>query len=330
MTARDLQKEAERARYSLRASFFYRAHRAWPNLAQQVEMAARRALSWNDKSDWGISDTAWERISAQGIQPGFVFSHPQLIQDDPSLIAYYRHLALLPQKGIQRFGVSTQALEEGKGRPLDTQRATAIARIVNSFICLLIDSDHNWTMEGARTAAILNLGTQMNGSWRNEVGAEGGRRVKELLVTSFSQQGLIRELRLADGTVVAAAAQLPPLATIASFTTTNEYTVAFGSEPDVAIRAPQDTLASTIEVKYGLDPAGALERYGAAKKSFEQATRENRRVVNIYLASCLTPEVRRRIDDDRLVNEDFNLTQVLGDSAKRAEFLAHVRHTVNL
>jgi hypothetical protein len=98
----------------------------------------------------------------------------------------------------------------------------------------------------------------------------------------------------------------------------------------VSIRNTEGVLKSTIEVKYGLDPAGALERYGAAKKSFEQATKENRRVHNIYLASCITPEVRNRIKEDRLVNEDFNLTEVLGNAEKRSEFLRRVEHLTTI
>jgi hypothetical protein len=108
------------------------------------------------------------------------------------------------------------------------------------------------------------------------------------------------------------------------------YVIAFGSEPDVSIRDTADALVGTIEVKYGLDPAGALERYGAAMRSFQAAVRENARVTNIYLASCFTPELRRRMNEDRLVNQDFNLLEVLGDRDKRARFLDYVRHLVGL
>ena len=120
------------------------------------------------------------------------------------------------------------------------------------------------------------------------------------------------------------------LGTVRSFVTSNGYTFIFGSEPDVAIRDSKGALISTIEVKYGLDPAGALERYGAAKKSFEQATKENRRVHNIYLVSCITPEVRNRIKEDRLVNDDFNLTDILGDAESRNNFLRHIEHLINI
>lgn len=92
----------------------------------------------------------------------------------------------------------------------------------------------------------------------------------------------------------------------------------------------QKTGVTKEKVKYGLDAAGALERYGAAKKSFEQATRENRRVVNIYLPAVITPELRKRIDDDRLVNQDFNLIEVFTQSALRQRFLESFKRLIGL
>ena len=192
-----------------------------------------------------------------------------------------------------------------------------------------------WTLDKSRVAALLNLGSQINGSWRNEVGAEGGRKVKELLLEHFARKKLIVGATRTDGASLVMKSRndtkmLAPLETIRSFVTDGGYRFTFGSEPDVAIRDSKGILISTIEVKYGLDPAGALERYGAAKKSFEQATKENRRVHNIYLASCITAELRARIDGDRLVNEDFNLTEILADAKMRANFLKRVEHLVSL
>ncbi len=96
------------------------------------------------------------------------------------------------------------------------------------------------------------------------------------------------------------------------------------------MRNTRGNLIGTVEIKYGLDSAAALERYGAAQKSFEAAIRENARVSNVYLASCITPEVRRRISEDRVVNEDFNLTEVLNNEAKREEFLNYISRLLEL
>jgi hypothetical protein len=300
-----------------------------------LSLARALEVNWESRKELGISETAWHRIQAQGIDPVNVFCHPEVIKATPPLIAYYRCLALLPQKGTQRLAYATKQFEDGKRTSLAEKQATKLSQVFNGLVSLLIESDPRWSLEQNRIAALLNLGTQVNGSWRNEIGAEGSRRVKELLISYFVQAGLVAEASRTDGskievTELAGAPEAPPIEIIRSFKTPAGYMFTFGSEPDVSIRSADGVLVSTIEVKYGLDPAGALERYGAAKKSFEQAARENRKVHNIYLASCITPEVRNRISEDRFVNGDFNLTEVLGDAEKRTQFLRHIEHLISL
>jgi len=335
MSQSSLQQEAEQASYALRSSFFYRVHSLWPNLLRMLSLAEDLKVDWEGRTELGISDVAWQRIRAQGINPVNVFCHPEVIKATPPLIAYYRCLALLPQKGAQRLAYATKQFEEGKRTNVTEKQAAKLSQVFNGLVSLLIESDPKWSLEQNRVAALLNLGTQVNGSWRNEIGAEGSRRVKELLTSHLVQAGLITDASRTDGSKIevaelAGAPEAPPIDVIRSFRTSAGYTFTFGSEPDISIRNADGVLVSTIEVKYGLDPAGALERYGAAKKSFEQATRENPRVHNIYLASCITPEVRNRISEDRLVNADFNLTEVLGDAEKRTQFLKHIEHLISL
>ena len=330
MTQQDFQREAEQTRYALRSSFFYRVHSQWTSLLALAEQqAGRPGLDWTQPQNLGISDAAWRRVESDGVVQTLVFCHPEVIRQTPALITYYRCLALLPQKGLQRLaGYSTKALEEGKASNLSRSRAQGISSVLNSLISLLIDSDPNWTLENARVAALLNLGTQINGSWRNEIGSEGSRRVKELLVGSFIESRLVENVIGPDGSNVPYSEAAPSSENIRGLDTVNGYTIRFGSEPDVSIRDGQGRLISTIEIKYGLDPAGALERYGAAMKSFEAAVSENSRVVNVYLASSITPEVRRRIDDDRLVNQDFNLIELLANSEKRQEFIEYAKRLI--
>ncbi len=330
MTQPDLQREAERARYTLRSSFFYRIHFQWTTLLALAEQqVGSSSLEWSQLQELGVSDTAWDQVQDKGIDPTLVFCHPEVVRNAPPLIAYYRCLALLPQKGLQRLAASsTKNLEEGSSSNLSRPKAQRIAHVLNSLICLLVESDSNWTLENARVAALLNFGTQINGSWRNEIGSEGGRRVKALLVGSSAESELVKNIIRLDNSIVTPSDEVPSIEDIRGLITVTDYAITFSSEPDVSIRNSQGTLVATIEVKYGLDPAGALERYGAAKKSFEEAVRENSRVMNVYLPSMITPEVRRRIDDDRLVNQDFNLTEVLGNSERRREFIGYVRRLI--
>lgn len=320
----DLQRAAEYAQYALRSSFYYRTHYKWAELLALLHRVS--APDWTDRQAWGISNTAWSRFHEKREAPEGVFCHPSVITLEPRLIAYYRCLALLPQKGLQRLAVGTQNLEESGGK-LTSARAVSITRVLNNLVSLLIDSDPNWTLEGACTAALLNLGSQINGSWRNEIGNEGARRVQELVIAFALEDKRVEVMTLEDGS------QIPPGELqsgmhVRGIRLSNQFTLGFGSEPDIAVRNVEGVLVATIEVKYGLDPAGALERYGAAMRSFASATRENARVSNVYLASTITPEVRRRISEDRLVNRDFNLTEVLHNADRRKEFLNYLFRTV--
>ena len=319
----NLQEEAERARYSLRSSFYYRAHDTWRKLTGAVDGEIPQVY-WDDRRSYGISDLAWDRVLQIPEFPHRVFCHPAIIQSSGRLIAYYRCLALLPQKGLQTIATNTKDLENGKGS-LRTERALIISEVINGLISMLIESDSGWTLQAARSAGLLNLGSQINGSWRNEIGAEGARRVKQLVVAFLTSAELVKSLMLSDGTETDGDG-IRSFEDVRRVTTSIGHYLNFGSEPDIAIRSAQGLLVATIEIKYGLDQAGALERYGAAKKSFDAAVTENARVINVYLASAITPEVRRRISEDRVVSREFNLTRVLSDAEQRVQFQNYLQH----
>lgn len=74
-----------------------------------------------------------------------------------------------------------------------------------------------------------------------------------------------------------------------------------------------------------MHPAGALERYGAAKKSFEEARRNNSITKTILVASCITTEVHTRIQNDSTISTYFNLTEILSEnSTKYDQFVQEV------
>src|SRR5437773_11793068 len=99
----------------------------------------------------------------------------------------------------------------------------------------------------------------------------------------------------------------------------------FSSEPDIAFEQ-RGIVKATGEIKGGIDPAGALERYGAAKKSFEHAVQRSSRCRNFYLGGVFTPELQRRIDADRLVEKTYNIIALLNDETVRAEFFNELFH----
>lgn len=105
----------------------------------------------------------------------------------------------------------------------------------------------------------------------------------------------------------------------------NQTSILFSSEPDISLLDNQGRTVGVIEVKGGTDPAGALERYGAAKKSFEEALRRNSEVKTILVASCITAQVQTRIQLDSTISCYFNLTEILSeDSTQYAQFVQEV------
>ena len=324
------QREVTQTQYSLRSFFFYHARKLFRLLCDTVVEVDSSRYDWSRLQELGISRSSWEYVQKKAIPRCQIFCHPQLIRKFPILIAYYRSIALLPQKGLQRLAFTTKSLEEGKGKPLSESKAIRLSRVINSLISSIIDSDPSFSIEDIYLAAQANLGTQIDGSWRGEIGTEGSRRIRALILKYFLDNQWLSEITLKDDIV---ASPLKPLAStdeVKGFTLINGYKILFGSEPDISIRNKEDILEGAIEVKAGLDPAGAMERYGAAKKSFDKVLNENKAAITIYLASCLTPAVKNAIADNRLVKKDYNLTKIFFDDEARGEFLNELKWVVHL
>ena len=123
---------------------------------------------------------------------------------------------------------------------------------------------------------------------------------------------------------------LPSAPANGEYTLHDGFVMVFSSEPDVAFRR-DGSLEATIEVKGGIDPAGALERLGAADKSAQAAIEVNPRCKNFLVAGVITPEMRRRLDQSRLFEKDFELVELLSDENRQSEFFAELfNHTLRL
>lgn len=200
------QKEAEKLQYSLRSTFFYRRYREFETLLREIHEVDSQKYNWGNSEDFGVSKTSLNYVKKRSIPYCQVFCHPDLISKNSRLIAYYRLIAILPQKGVQRLAFGINALEEGKKRSLNKDRAFSLAKVLNAYICSIIDSDPHFSMESILSTGLMNFGTQVNGSWRNEIGNEGSRRAKELLLTHFVDADLVKQIIIKDGTT------LPPIA----------------------------------------------------------------------------------------------------------------------
>ncbi|TKJ27163.1 MAG: hypothetical protein CEE41_00020 [Hadesarchaea archaeon B3_Hades] len=322
------RKEAEELQYSLRSTFFYRRGLQFESLIQAVREIDSSKYDWTSPSSLGISKSSWAHIQAKKIPPCQVFCHPSVITTRPGFIMYYRSIAILPQKGTQRLVFGVKSLEE-KGGKLSKDKALVISKFLNAYISSIIDGDPNFSVENIQLAGAMNFGTQVNGSWRNEVGEEGSRRVKELILKHFLDNDLLSNIKAKNGTNLPLSP--PPLIEdVQAFATNNEYAIIFGTEPDISILSPQGILEAVIEIKAGLDPAGALERYGAAKKSFDKALRQNKSAATIYLASRITKGVADAMRDDRLVKQAFDLAKIFVSDKAREEFFKYLRWLTHL
>ena len=95
-----------------------------------------------------------------------------------------------------------------------------------------------------------------------------------------------------------------------------------------------DTTGKTlgaIEVKAGLDPAGALERLGAMFKSFDNILSKQPDAETILVASCITDEVDARLREAQSVRTIFILTDLINNKKGRAAiFINKVRSVLGL
>lgn len=83
-------------------------------------------------------------------------------------------------------------------------------------------------------------------------------------------------------------------------------------------------MISTIEIKGGADPAGALERLGAVQKSFE-ATPPG--CINLLIAGVVTDEMEQRLNSLG-IRKYFLLDDVTSDGSGWTDFLNEVFHHI--
>src|SRR5437667_5900982 len=177
---------------------------------------------------------------------------------------------------------------------LNSTKAVKMARTYNLYISSTIVNSTNWTLENGHRTVLATMGISLDGAMRVKVGVIAEDRIRRMVVERIIELGLLIEPQMQLD-------QLPELLPKA-FTLKGGVVMEFSAEPDISF-TQNDELKAIVEIKGGIDPAGALERYGAAKKSFEHAVQRSSRCRNFYLGGVFTPELQRRIDADRLVEK---------------------------
>lgn len=96
----------------------------------------------------------------------------------------------------------------------------------------------------------------------------------------------------------------------------------FADDPDIAVY-DGDLRHAAVEVKGGIDPAGVLERVGAALKSLGRVKRVYPNVETILILHAVSITEQSRHDllaNAGLIQQMYSMEQLLGDVDRRGEF----------
>ena len=269
-----------------------------------------------------ISQDAWDHVRKLGLNPTSVFCHPAMLVEEPFVSLYYRGIGGLSLKEVQNQARSVVNWEVAPDYRQRTPRvamdaARQVAGLYNSIISSIIENTTDWTLENGYRNMIASLGITFDGSMRNTIGRLPEQRIRRLLLQYVFENGWLISPEYRD---VDSIPDAPPNG---QYRLADGFVMAFSSEPDVAFRRG-DSLEATIEIKGGIDAAGALERLGAAQKSAEAAIAENQRCKNFLIAGVITPEMRSRIDQSRLFEKDFFLVELLSNGDRQSEFFDEI------
>jgi hypothetical protein len=236
-------------------------------IAYVIESIQGQKLNWSLET-LGISQKAWESVIHQGIKPIRVFAHPCILVTIDRSVGYYRGLAMVSLKSMSNIQLSIERYETGKNkRPLDENKAWAVARHLNELISRLIEMDEQIDSRELDIWRGMTAGSTAQGSWQNRKGD-----VAEDLVKGFIRRR-IRNRR--EQTLRSPDDETQILK--------DGRTVEYASEPDLAFYDKHHKIIAAVEIKGGIDQAGVLERVGAAIKSLSRAKQENPDAITILI-----------------------------------------------
>ncbi|MBQ7691873.1 MAG: XcyI family restriction endonuclease [Muribaculaceae bacterium] len=293
-------------------------------------------LNWDHRVDWGVSETAWEILQRNGISPTLVFIHPKVLKLNPDWLKYYRSVAMIPQKGLKAISSvsNIEKIESGEveSAQMTQQRISSLTAPLNETISLVISLASDITEKKIEGMMYAAAGTKIDGSWRNSIGAEGERVIRTIIFNELCTHGEVSSVsnrnnhltKIEDWVVNQDIDDVKILHLI------NGYTVLFASEPDVTIFDSSGAIVGVIEIKSGLDPAGALERLGAMLKSFENTLSEYPDAITILVASCITDELENRLGASMLVRQKFVTTNITSSEKEQRKFVNSLRKVMNL
>ncbi len=328
--------------YLLRSTFFYNRLKSngYFNLFIKVRNLARiegEKLSWENKNDWNIGTDAWETISRNGISPILIFAHPKVLKLNPTFLKYYRSVAMIPQKGLKALShvSNVDYIEDGKidCNKLSSETIVKLTRTINEIVSLVVQLAVNINEREIEGMMFATAGTNIDGAWRNQIGAEGERVIRKIILDGLLANKEVTSLTNKNNDTVEigkAKGLIDDVDRIKTINLVNGYTVYFSSEPDVTMFDNEGAIVGIIEIKSGLDPAGALERLGAMFKSFENTLSEYPNAVTILVASCITSEVDNRLSASMAVRQKYITTNITSKDSEKRKFVNRLRVIMKL
>ena len=300
--------------YLLRSTFTYNRLRSegYFELFMKISKFARvegSKLNWDSRSEWNISEEAWGILQTNKIAPMLVFLHPKVLQLNPSFLKYYRSVALIPQKGLTSLtGVSNvDNIESGKveAGKLKQEQVEKLVKIINETLSLVVTLASDLNEKKIEGMMYATAGVKLDGSWRTKIGDEGERVIRAIIFNELYAHSEISSIENKKDvlTEITKWDINRDIDEIKKMHLVNGYSILFSPEPDVTMYDASGAIAGTIEIKSGIDPAGALERLGAVFKSFENTLAEYPDAVTILVASCITNEVDKRLNASMSVRQ---------------------------
>jgi hypothetical protein len=148
------------------------ARLGFDQILDQVETLARDTdmEMWREATDrLGINPAALDVLDRLLIPYPYYFCDPGQLVKSPSLIAYYRNVAMVSAKVMRGIGLDTTTHEVGL--PVSEEKAKQLASYFNSTVsALLVENQPLVTGRRHFEMIFANLGESIGGSWRNEVG----------------------------------------------------------------------------------------------------------------------------------------------------------------
>lgn len=319
--------------YQLRATFFANSLEKlnYIGLFEFIEKNLAEidpALNWDESIDFGVTQDTKDALSESRLAFSQYICHPNVLISNQRYLTYYRCIAALSQKGLKTLsGVSNvERIESGKST-CKVDNAIRLARTINENLTAIyaVSLPDAEKLKGIMYAT---AGTTIDGSWRNKIGSEGERVIRTLFLKELLLHNEIAKLILKGG------AEIYPdsldskwldehTVDLASGMTTNGAVFSFGSEPDITLISSQAKTVGGVEIKAGIDPAGALERLGAMMKSFESIRSATSEAETILVASCITSEVDQRLRSMKGVRT-FIMTDVIQNHKSQGTRLMNI------